>query len=384
MIGQSVYYYPYASLGERQLTTLKAIALYFDKLYILDPLKSSWATMGSGQYETDLKLLEDEGLLNRIAPEEVMHKYEQSIADAIRADLGDSEFLNLCDQESSGTWTLALAKVPAEIRDDPKHQPTDQSMRNILMDVGTDYAERQSVASPVYDEYAETYQGAVEYRYADYPFSVGESIMLNHALVGSLLHMDAIPVTDELIHSKLLNYKLQKSQQLPEIKAVLEQRSQQQQFAHASAAIQALTDLELGVIPEELSLEQILDYRSKHKDELQQAREKLDWMTREIREQPWTQEFDDEVYHKLIPELNKAMQPAQQSWSAWTKVAGIAMGGAAVALGIFGSPLTPVAVGVAGLTVAKDVGLGGFEWYQDWKNGKSQNGLHYLMKVKNG
>lgn len=206
--------------------------------------------------------------------------------------------------------------------------------------------------------------------------------MLNHALVGSLLHTDAVPITDELIHSKLLNYKLQKAQQLPEIKAVLEQRNKQQKFAHASAAIQALTDLELGVISDALSLEQILDYRRKHKDELQQAREKLGWMTREIREQPWTREFDDEVYHKLIPELNKAMQPAQKSWSAWTKVAGIAMGGAAVVLGIFGSPLTPVAVGVAGLTIGKDVGLGGLEWYQEWKNGKNQNGLHYLMKVK--
>lgn len=382
MLGQSVYYYPYATLGEKQLTMLKAIALYFDNLYILDPLKSSWAAMGSGSYESDLKLLEDEGILKRIAPEEVMHRYEQSISEAIRTDLGDSEFLNLCNEKSTSTWTLALAKVPAEIRDDPKHHPIDQSMRNILLDVGTDYAERQSVASPVYDEYAETYQGAIEYRYADYPFSVGESIMLNHALVGSLLHTDAVPITDELIHSKLLNYKLQKAQQLPEIKAVLEQRNKQQKFAHASAAIQALTDLELGVISDALSLEQILDYRRKHKDELQQAREKLGWMTREIREQPWTREFDDEVYHKLIPELNKAMQPAQKSWSAWTKVTGIAMGGAAVVLGIFGSPLTPVAVGVAGLTIGKDVGLGGLEWYQEWKNGKNQNGLHYLMKVK--
>jgi hypothetical protein len=30
----------------------------------------------------------------------------------------------------------------------------------------------------------------------------------------------------------------------------------------------------------------------------------------------------------------------------------------------------------------KDVGIGGLEWHQDWKNGKTQNGLHYLLEVK--
>lgn len=382
MIGKNIFYYPYATLGRNQLAMLKAIALYFDKLYILDPLKSSWAGIGSGPYEEDIKLLESQGILERVAPEAVMHQYEKSIANAIRADLSDNVFLDQCNHESTGTWTLALAKVPIEIRDDLAHQPIDQSMRNILLDAGTNYAEVQAVDSPVYDEFRESLDGDVEYRYADYPFSVGEAIMLNHALVGSLLYADAVPVTDEAIHSRLLNYKLQKAQQIPEIKAVLEQRQKQQQFAHASAAIQALTDLEFGVIPDDLSMEQILKYRQKHQGELEQVRDKLAWMTREISEQPWTKEFDDEVYHKLIPDLNKAMQPAQQSWSAWIKMAGITAGGVAVALGIFGSPLTPVAVGVAGLTLGKDVGLGGFEWYRDWKNGKSQNGLHYLMKLK--
>lgn len=206
--------------------------------------------------------------------------------------------------------------------------------------------------------------------------------MLNHALIGSLLHADAVPLTDDATHSQLLNYKLQKSQHVPEIKEVIDDRRSKQKFAHASAAIQALTDLELGVIPNDLSLEQVLEYRRKHADELGLAREKLAWMTREINQEPWSNAFDDEIYHKLIPELHKAMQPAKDSWSSWTKVAGITLGGAAVALGIFGSPLTPIAVGVAGLTITKDVGLGGFEWYKDWKSGKSQNGLHYLMKIK--
>ena len=74
--GKSIFYYPYASLGEKQLSLLKATALYFDKIYILDPLKSSWGGIGDAQYEGDVKMLEDEGFLQRLSPEEVMHKYE--------------------------------------------------------------------------------------------------------------------------------------------------------------------------------------------------------------------------------------------------------------------------------------------------------------------
>lgn len=381
MIGKNIFYYPYASLGDKQLAMLKAIALYFDRLYILDPLKSSWAGIGSGPYENEIKLLEDEGILVRIAPEEVMHKYEQSIANAIRDDLNDGEFRKLCDETSGGNWTLALAKVPQEIRNDPKYQPTDQSMRNILSNVGQLYAEQTASEVAIYDEYRESHAGVMEYRYADYPFAVGEAIMLNHALVGGLLYSDAIPLTDEAIHSRLLNYKLQKAQQIPEIQALLQQRQSQMRYAHASAMVQALTDLELGLIPDAMNLEEIIRFRQEHQGELQQARNKLDWMVREISQQPWTMEFDNEVYHRLIPELHSAMQPAQDSWKKWLKSASIALGGVAVVLGVLGSPLTPVGLGIAGITLGKDLGLGGFEWYRDWKSGKQQNGLHYLMKL---
>lgn len=108
----NIFYYPYASLGEEQPLLLKAAALYFDKLFILDPLKASWATIGPGHRENDLQLLESEGILQRVAPEEVLHRYEQTIADAIHHDLADGEFQRLCADNAHGRWTLALAKVP--------------------------------------------------------------------------------------------------------------------------------------------------------------------------------------------------------------------------------------------------------------------------------
>jgi hypothetical protein len=373
--GHSIFYYPYASLGAEQAPLLKAVALYFDKLFILDPLKASWATVGPGQREPDLRLLESEGILQRIAPEEVLLQNDKTIADAIECDLADPEFVKLCTEKSGKRWTLALAKVPMAIRHDPKYQPLDQAMRSLMMNVGKGSGIRY--VEGTYNEF----RGAVEYRYADYPFMVGEAIMINHALVGSLLHSDAVPLTDDPLHNRILNYKLQKAREIPEIRDLLESRQKEQRFAGVSAAAQASTDLQLGVIPEDLSIQQILEYRHKHGSDLKQLRDKLAWMAREIAREPWTKAFDDEVYRKLIPALHKELEPAKGSWSSWTKALGIALGGAAVVLNIFGSPLTPVAVSVAALTVGKE-GMGGLEWYQDWKNGKTQNGLQYLLRLK--
>ena len=56
----------------------------------------------------------------------------------------------------------------------------------------------------VYDEYRESQTGLVEYRFSDYPFEVGEAIMLNHALVGSLLYTSAVPINDDPLHSRIL------------------------------------------------------------------------------------------------------------------------------------------------------------------------------------
>jgi len=376
----SVFYYPYASFGAEQSLLLKAAALYFDKLYILDPLKASWATIGPGEREADLKLLESEGILERIAPEDVLLFNEKIISDTIEADLADAEFLKLCAGRETKRWTLALAKVPQVIRNDPKYQPLDQVMRNLMNDVGKSSGHRY--IEDIYDEARGSGTGAIEYRYADYPFVVGEAIMLNHALIGSLLHSDAVPLTDDPLHNRILSYKIQQAHKIPAIREVLENRQQEQRFAGISVAMQALTDLQLGVIPDNLTIEQILEYRRKHGGELTQARDKFAWLTREIAKEPWTKAFDDEVHHTLIPALHKEMEPVKNSWSSWLRATGIALGGMAAVLGIFSNPLTPVVVGVMALTVAKDAGIGGIEWYQDWKNGKTQNGLHYLLKLK--
>jgi hypothetical protein len=178
----SLYYYPYASFTNAQLPLLKVAALWFDKLVILDPVGASWDTIGADHGARDaVRQLKDAGILEIVTPATVLAKYERPIADAIRRDMTDREFLELCDTQSQTTgkqrWKLSLAKVP-------QHLNTDQAMRNHMGDFGRvvardsgQYREREggnaseyyeyAETGQAYDEYHEGYGGDVEYRYAD-------------------------------------------------------------------------------------------------------------------------------------------------------------------------------------------------------------------------
>ncbi|MCA1601690.1 MAG: zinc ribbon domain-containing protein [Acidobacteria bacterium] len=376
MNSHTIFYYPYASFQDEQALLLKAAALFFDKLYILDPVKASLNTIGEGSMERDLELLEGEQILKRVSPDEVLHKYEAAIADAIRADLQDRQFLEMCRIHGGGSWMLALAKVPKEIRDDPKFQPLDQSMKHMMGDfarsLSAEVANYDETAAgfsefaehgAAYDESGESGGKPIEYRYAHYPLALGEAIMLNHALFGSLAYTGATPLTDNSFHNQVLNRKIERARQIPEVRAILEERANGRHLKRELLAANALTDVDLGVIPADMSLEKVLNYRQKHAAELDQARDRLGWMAREIRQSPWTTEFGDELEHSIIPKLNKELVPAKKSWTSWIKASGFVLGGTAAVLSFITTPLLPVAVTIGALGIATGVALPRTDYY---------------------
>ncbi|MGM0561897.1 MAG: hypothetical protein ACQETX_12610 [Pseudomonadota bacterium] len=155
-----VFYYPYASFTNAQLPMLKVAALWFDKLVILDPVGASWNTVGADHIARDAaRLLKDAGILEIVTPATVLAKYEQPIAEAIRRDMGDHGFLDLCDSHGRASgkqrWTLSLAKVPQDVQ-------TDQRMRYLMGDFAREvardsgeYRERAGGNPSEYYEYAE-------------------------------------------------------------------------------------------------------------------------------------------------------------------------------------------------------------------------------------
>ncbi|HLO16993.1 MAG TPA: hypothetical protein VK206_19315, partial [Anaerolineales bacterium] len=163
----TLFYYPYGSFTDQQAPLLKAAALYFDKLHILDPEKASSGEIGAVAVAQDVKMLEQHGILERVAPEDVLLKYENALAAAVQTDLEDQGFQQLCETSGKAqSWTLAMAKVPKAIRDDPKHQeyqrrkPADQAMQRLM-------GELPRKLAPEMQRYSETYKAVTQNLYRE-------------------------------------------------------------------------------------------------------------------------------------------------------------------------------------------------------------------------
>lgn len=425
MTEHNLFYYPYASFNNAQLPLLKVAALYFDKLVILDPVGASWDTIGADFRVRDtVILLKDAGILEVVSPATVLAKYEVQLTEAIRRDVGNDEFLAVCDaharESGKQRWTLSLAKVPKDVQ-------TDQIMRHLIGDLAQDVLRRHTWAMgradeyeqydetevgaiidqtrclhpqipefPVYDEYREGYDGnGVEYRYADFPLALGEAIMLNHALFTGLLHAGATPLTDESFHSKLLDLKLRHAQDIPAVRQALEDRTRRSQIKADDLVFAALQDhrLNLPVLNPELSLENILEYRRKHADALAEARETLGIMAQGIKTEPWTEAFRDELENGPLKDLRQKLVDVRKARDSWLRskrgklalsAAGIGVAAATVTLTLMIAPITPIALATAGLSLATGFAIPGAEWLIDWRDGKKtmqENGLHYLLRT---
>jgi hypothetical protein len=427
----NLFYYPYASLTNAQLPLLKVAALYFDKLVVLDPVGASWDTVGADHFaRLAVKGLQDAKLLELVTPATILATHEKAIGEAIRRDMRDREFLELCEDHARATgkrrWTLALAKVPAQAL-------ADQAMRHLMGDLARDAAHKaayavedyvehvQALASlpgneveiphrllelaethrrfyesgGVYDEFREGYDSNVEYRYADFPLALGEAIMMNHALFAGLVHSSATPITDDPFHSRALKHKLRRAAEEPDVRDVIADRARRRQHKAVPFAAAALMDpqLRLKVLDPSVPLEAVLEYRERNSDALAQCRETLGRMARRVRSEPWSDEFAAELESQAIPELSDQLEDAakkldewvdSQRTKAWHKSAGILLGTASAILTLVTAPITPAALTVAGLAVASGALIPGMEWFSDWKAGKrtsEENGLHYLLQI---
>ena len=272
----SIFYYPYCSFKEQQSPLLMAAALYFDKMFILDPFKAVGGASGLGldvghTTEKAVKLLEEAKLIERISPHEILSEYEDQISSAIDEDMKDEEYLALCKTYGKAyqEWVVALAKVPKDKRKE------EEAMQTLLKrNPGRD--------QNVYDEGIGV--SHVLCRYAKFDLSLGESIMLNHALVGGLLKSKATPVTDDDFHAMVLEHKIRRAQRNPEIREILNDRWSSTSVAQSQLVASVFTDrgIELPCLSSNVPIESILKYRNDHDAELQAVRKELEWLVREI------------------------------------------------------------------------------------------------------
>lgn len=424
----NLFYYPYASFTDAQIPLLKVAALYFDKLIILDPVGAGWNTIGADYPAREaVRQLKDAGILELVSPAAVLSRYETPMMTAIRHDMAYPAFLDLCEAHRMASnrerWTLSLSKVPEDLQ-------ADQRLRYLMGDFARETAAKAAYAAEdyiehidaisylpgnnrsipsgalqraqdyrsyaetgeAYDEYREGYDKDVEYRYADFPLALGEAIMMNHALFAGLLYAGATPITDDPFHSQALVLKLRQGLQDPAVLKAQEERARMHKANRLAMAALADTQLQLPILDPAVPLDEVLSYRQKHADALQEAREKLGWMARRIEAEPWSADFASELEHKTIPDLHDALIQAGKDRDSWLqsgrgksmlKAVGVAVGTAAAVLTLVATPAAPVALAVAGLGLAS-ASLPGAEWLMDWRDGKKavqENGLHYLLST---
>ena len=398
MSEHSIFYYPYADLKNEQLPLLKVAALYFDKLYILNPHQASYAPNSvtleiDGTVENDLRLLdgrEDPSIriLEYISPAEVLGKYEQEIAKAVRADMEDEAFQSLCRVSGQAVrWELALEKVPKELQQDQAMLQQDQAMQRLMGELPRAVADPQTW-------YLEA-EAPYDFRRGGYPLALGESIMINHALFGGLLYTGSTPLTDDPFHNRVLDLKIQRAKKILAVRQVLEDRIRQRQLRADLLVASVLTDsqLKLPVLNPKMPLEEVLEYRAKYADALQEARDKLGWMARRIEAEPWSDEFASELEHKTIPDIADELKEVRKARDSYLKSrrrralvgSGVVVSAATVLLTVFAAPITPVALVIAGLSLYTGVAIPGAEWLlnrSDDKKTMQENGLHYLLMYK--
>jgi hypothetical protein len=427
MSEHSIFYYPYADFKNEQLPLLKAAALYFDKLYLLDPFT---AISGGEEFARDsdrneiarnVTLLKQEKILETIpkileaiSPAKVLDTYNSQIEAAIHDDLQDPDYLKECITSGQPrAWVLSLAKVPKKLQQDQAMLQQDQDMQRLMGELPINLIpllepyyqglgkftdeERYEERSTEFTEYTDftPYGERLEYRYRRFSLPLGESIMLNHALFGSLLCTGSTPLTDNRFHSQVLALKMRRAMKIPAVREVYEDIVRQRQLKADWLAASALTDrqLKLPVLNPKMPLEEVLDYRAKYADALQEARDKLGWMARRIEAEPWSVEFAKDLEHKTIPDIDNELKEVRKARDSYLKSrrrralvgSGVVVSAATVLLTVFAAPITPLALVIAGLSLYTGVAIPGAEWLfnrSDDKKTMQENGLHYLLMYK--
>jgi hypothetical protein len=130
------------------------------------------------------------------------------------------------------------------------------------------------------------------------------------------------------------------------------ERARMQQLRHHTLAFSALTDkqINLPILNPNLRLEEVLEHRYKNADALGLACDKLGWMARELTTEPWTQDFEAELYHKTIPDIAEHLDEVRKTRNDWLSerkrmdltAAGIGLAAASVVLSIIAAPVTPL------------------------------------------
>ena len=218
------------------------------------------------------------------------------------------------------------------------------------------------------------------------PLHVGAAIILNHALYGGMLHIEATPVTKDRLHAELFAYKFEKLRNDPHFLRIINDDDRDALRKADAAAFHGLPKIkiDLGGFPFGLvSVKRILEIRAKRGTALEEIRKKFGQLAQDIRVEDWTPEYWREVGNRMIPKLNEELKQAIESTKVdwWTvSAAALAAGGFVLSLTIVPSPPFRLRQPPASREKTPDLVRAARSWAK-WRGTGRPKDLSYLLEI---
>jgi hypothetical protein len=396
-------YYPYTRVKSEE--SLKAMILYFDKIYVISPNEAS----AGFDENSDFDILQSNGLIDSISPSELIQQYDRLLTKSVLGDLTDHSFLQLSSiaryKTSQKQWEIYSEKVPSSLadrllrkyfvdipnfysgeqiahfmREGPHREIEGTNLRELIKARHEIYAERTAHAEKLDNEYR-------EFRHVTLPFEVGESLMINHAICAASRYA-LTPITDSEVHHRFLMLKLtggrlRNGEQNPLLASILKDYGYIKDIK---------TDLTAQSIIKETvptltnaTVEELLEFRDENKESLRVFQVELGKLSSEIQTNFWDEEFKKQIIDIIDSKIKPSIEDLKCSVeSTKEKLARIFKRGVEI------SPLPIFAYVVPGcdpqLALAISAGLIGLSEYLEYSkqsNVRKKNGFTYLFNLQN-
>ena len=346
-------YFPYANI--RTANALKTAAMYFDTISILHPraaycgrnVDPKQLYNDPREHREEMAILVKEGIINLVDPSDVIKKHGNDIMTGIIQDMYDKTFLKACSPHAHQPWILSSTKLPHD---------ADRWLRNIIVNVPTLALDGSPISKkhrhrdlmrlaemgqmgPYFEErmprfrehhfeeirprkryyeekrpgrYDEEYESRLlreavfeEDRVAELPFTVGESLMIGHAMaIAADGHLT--PFCDEPVHLEAWKIKSANYANNKVVKAILQEYGYVKDTKADILAQEVLNELVPSL--EAVPLDAILDFRKKRRKELEVFRQKMQSLLSEIEETPWDKRFAKRVRDIVDKEVKPSLQ----------------------------------------------------------------------------
>ncbi len=414
----SALYYPYASI--RNLETLKKLMLYFDEIHIINPWMAfseqsrNRKTGGDisekiDNFKRELNPLHDQGILKFVDPAKIVDKYDSLITHSVIQDLSDENFVDLCRDHSRENWELCAVKLPH--RSDTKFRNLLVNLSSLVETTSPSYhtSERRIEEIPYIRErvregpypYSEEKMRELhsrhvelderklhrlqvynEYRMVSLPFSIGESIMISHALCSSYEY-NLTPFTDEAIHHEILKTRYSRVSNNDFLKKILADYGYIKDTKTNLAAINIINE----TLPsfENIPFQNVLDFRDDHKEDLSRFKTHLGILTGKLESNIWDNDFEANIRDIVDQEITPSIQDIKDAFQA-LKEEGL------VSVFKKGAKIVPIPLVVTAfvgmplwlsLVLSVDImALGGYLDYWQKKRDKMRNGVGYLFALQ--